>query len=89
MDVKVPRTSNPEILIWENAGGTDEVQICRQIVAINSILMENQNSETSEVSVEPVAQGDTLIAKGDGGQEHLPLQNRSRSVVPMVRRSST
>ena len=50
VDVKVPSTRNPEILIWANAR-TDEVQTCRQTTATKTfILTENQSNETSEGS---------------------------------------
>ena len=84
-DVKVPSTSNFEILIWVNAF-TDEVQHCRQIAAINTVILtENQNNETSEGPGEPVAPSVTLIAKGDLEQEHLPTQRQTWSIVPCSR----
>ena len=46
IDVKVPSTDNPEKVIWVIAC-TEEVQCCRQIAAINTVMvMENQNNET-------------------------------------------
>ena len=38
IDVKVPSTENPEILFWVNACA-NEVQICRQIVATNTVIL--------------------------------------------------
>ena len=79
--MKVPNTSNHEILMWVNAG-TEELQNCRQIAAVNTVILtENRNNETSEGSGEHEAQGVTLIAKGAIEQEHLPIQERSWSVV--------
>ena len=50
IDVKVPNTSNSEILVWVSAG-TDEIQNCRQIAAINKVILkENQKNETPESS---------------------------------------
>ena len=47
-DVRVPSTSNPEILIWFNAC-TEEVQNCRQIAAISRVILTgNQSNETSK-----------------------------------------
>ena len=44
--VKVPSTDNPVMLIWVIAC-TEEVQYCRQIAAISTVIvMENQNNET-------------------------------------------
>ena len=64
LDVKVPSTSQPVILVWVNAR-TEEVQNCRQIAATNTVILrENQSNETSEGSGEPVAQNVTLTAKG-------------------------
>ena len=77
IDVKVPSTSDPEMLVWVNAC-TDQVQNCHQIAASNSVILrENQSNETSESSREPVAKDVTLIAKGDLEQEHLPSEQRS------------
>ena len=85
MDVKVPSTGNPETLVWVNAC-TDEVQNCRQIAAINTVIpTENKNGETSEDSREPVAQIVTLIAKGKIEHEQPPIHGRSWSVVPCSR----
>ena len=48
IDVKVPRTSNLERLISVNACA-EEVQNCRQITAINTVILtERQSNETSE-----------------------------------------
>ena len=45
IDVKVPSTSNCEILIWVHAR-TEEVQHCRQIVAINTVIViENKKQQ--------------------------------------------
>ena len=83
--MKVPSTSTPEILICVNAC-TEEVQKCRQIAAINTVILtDSQNDETSEGSGEPVSQGVTLIAKEDLEQEHLPIQGTNWSVVPCSR----
>ena len=50
IDVKVPSTNDPEISIWVHAC-TDEVQNCRQIAAIKTIILtENPSNETSEAS---------------------------------------
>ena len=83
--MKVPSASTPEILIWVSAC-TEEVQKCRQIAAINTVILtDNQNDETSEGSGEPVSQGVTLIAKEDLEQEHLPIQGTNWSIAPCSR----
>ena len=47
-EMKVPSTSNPEILITVNAC-TDEVRNCRQIAATNTVIrMENQINEIGQ-----------------------------------------
>ena len=52
-DVRVPSTSNPEILTWFNAC-TEEVQNCRQIAAISRVILTgNQSNETSKGSGKP------------------------------------
>ena len=80
----VSSTSNPQILVWLNAC-TEEVQNCRQIAAIGTVIQTDyQYKETSEGSGEPVAQGVTLT-KGNLEHENLPLQGRSRSIVPCSR----
>ena len=74
IDLKVPSTSDPELLIWVNSC-TDDVQNCRRIAAVNTVILrENQNNEISEGSGEVVTQGVTLIAKGGPEHEHLPIQ---------------
>ena len=72
--VRVPSTSNPEILTWFNAC-TEEVQNCRQIAAISSVILtENQSNETSErLRKNPAAQNVTLIAKGTLEHEQPPI----------------
>ena len=63
IDVKVPSTSKPEILMWVNAC-TEEVQHCCQIAEINTVILtQNQNNETSEGSRKPVAQGVNLASR--------------------------
>ena len=84
-DVKVPSTSNPELLIWVNVC-TEEVHNCRQIAAIKTVILtENQSNETSEGSGKLVAQNVKLIAKGNLEHEQPPIQGRSWSVVPRSR----
>ena len=54
IDVKVPSTENPEMLVWVHACA-DEVQNFRQTVATNTVLLkENPNNETSERSGQPL-----------------------------------
>ena len=84
-DVKVPSTSNPEILVCVNAC-TDEIQNCRQIAATNTvILIDDQIHEASASSEELVSRDVAFIAKGDLEQRHLPIQERSWSVLPCSR----
>ena len=85
IDVKVPSTSDPEILIWVDAR-TEEFQNCRQIAAINTVILtEHQSNQTSQGSGKPVAQNVTLKAKGNFEHEQPPIQGRSWSIVPCSR----
>ena len=80
-DVTVQSTSNLEMVVGVKAC-TDEVQNCRQIAAINSVmLIENQKQWDIRELREPCSKGVTLTAKGDFEQEHLPIQQRSWSIV--------
>ena len=79
--VEVPNTSNPEILICVNAC-TEEVQNCRQIAAINTVILtEKSSNETSEGSGKVGAQNVSLKAKGNVEHEQLPIQNIIWSIV--------
>ena len=74
MGVKVQSTSNPEIFIWVNTS-TEEVQNCRQIAAMNTVILtENQSNETSEGTGKFVAQHVTLKAKGNLVHVQQPIQ---------------
>ena len=82
-DVQVPRTSDPEILIWVNAC-SEEAQTCRQIEAINPVtLTENQSNETSEGSGQPVTQDVTLTAR-----ENFEHERKKMVYCSMLKRSS-
>ena len=87
IDLKVPSTSDPEILIWVDAR-TEEVQNCRQIAAIKTVILtEHQSNQTSEGSGKLVAQSVKLKAKGNLEHEHeqQPIPGRSWSAVPHSR----
>ena len=63
IDVQVPSTANPELLVWTNAC-TDEVQNCRQIAATNTVIpKENPKNVTSESTGQPAARDVTLKAR--------------------------
>ena len=93
IDVKVPSTSNLEILTWVNAC-TEEVQHCRQIAAIKTVILtENQSHETLEGSGKLVAHNVKLKAKGILEHEQPPIQGRSWSIpcsrdLPQMAQSS-
>ena len=60
IDVKLPSTSDPEMLVWVNAC-TDEDQNCGQIAAINAVIQkENQITGTAESTEKPAAEGVTF-----------------------------
>ena len=78
--VEVPNTSNPELLICVIV--CTEVQNCRQIAAINTVILtEKSSNETSEGSGKVGAQNVSLKAKGNLEHEQLPLQDIIWSVV--------
>ena len=52
---------------------------------VTVIPKDYQNNETSESSGKPAARGVTLRAKGDLEQEHLPIHERSWSIVLCLR----
>ena len=80
--MKVPSTGNPEILTWVNLR-TEEVRNCRQIAAINTVILsENQSNETSQGLVKLAVK---VTAKGNLEHEQLPIQGRSWSIVPCSR----
>ena len=82
IDGKVPSTSNPEILTWVNLR-TEEVQNCRQIAAINTVILsENQSNETSQGLGKLAVK---VTAKGILEHEQPPIQGRSWSIVPCSR----
>ena len=84
--MKVPSTENPVKLVWVNAC-TNEVQSCRQLAAINIVVLkENPDTEASARPGQLVAGNVTLEAKGDLEQEPQPLQRRIWSIVPWSRK---
>ena len=85
-DVIVPSTENPpEKFVWVSAC-TNEVQNCRQIAAINTIILrENPDNEAPASSGQLAARNATVKAKKDLEQEFQPLKIRAWSVVPCSR----
>ena len=85
IDVKVPGTENLEILVWVNAC-TNEIQHCRQIVAINTVILkENPDNETSTSSGKLAARDVAWEAKEDLEQEPQSLMKIIWSIVPCAR----
>ena len=83
--MKVPGTENLEILVWVNAC-TNEVQHCRQIVAINTVILkENPDNETSTSSGKLAARDVAWEAKEDLEQEPQSLMKIIWSIVPGAR----
>ena len=76
IDVKVPSTENPEMLVWASAC-TNEVQNCRQIASTNTVVLtENPHNETPETG-QLVAKGVTWKAEGDLELEPQPFQKKN------------
>ena len=75
IDVKVPGTENPVMLVWVNAW-KDEVQNCRQ--KIQAMRRQTAQDNLRQKLL-------TLRAKGDLEQEPQPLHKETWSVVPCSR----
>ena len=88
IDVKVPCTENPAMLVWEN-GCADEVQNCRQIAATDTVTRkENQNNETSESSGQPPTEGGALRAMGRLSARTSAISQKNLVCCSMLTRSS-
>ena len=84
-DREILSNKAPAMLFWVNTC-KDEVQNCRQIAAINTVILrDDQINEAPEISWEPAAKGVTLTAKRNLEQEHLPVHERMWSIVPCSR----
>ena len=86
IDVKVPSTNDREKLIWEHAR-TEEVQKCRQIAAISTVILMEKNYAMRR----PKAQGNLWhrtsqwTANGNLEHEQPPIQGSIWSIVPCSR----
>ena len=70
------------MLVWVNAC-TNEVQNCRQIASIRTVILKGiPDSDSSASSGQHVAGNVTVKAKGDLAQELQPLKIRIWSVIP-------